>query len=169
MRAAIILGLTLLMLPAATAQTKPDLKAVLNKVSQLYKAATQYEFISEGTCRGEQARTGEPFHMLFAYRAPNKYRVQLSAPCRKPGEPDPGESLRVNDGSTLWAYSKKENQYVSIPAELFGNKQPDSIDEATMARYRGIADLAGQVEFVREENGSYAVRITTQDHSQAQT
>jgi outer membrane lipoprotein-sorting protein len=177
MRSAIILGLGLLLLPAAQAQTQPDIAAVLRRVSQRYKATTQYEFIGEGTCGGEQARTSEPFRMLFAFKAPNKYRVRSNAPCLKPGEPDPGESLRVNDGSTLWAYSSKENQYVSIPAELFGNKQPDSIDQATMSRYRGIADIAGQVKFVREEDLSvgaskvdcYVVSVPKQEYAPAQT
>jgi hypothetical protein len=47
MRAAIIFGLGLMLLPAVHAQTPPDLKAVLTKVSEIYKEATQYEFIGD--------------------------------------------------------------------------------------------------------------------------
>jgi len=155
MRPAIILGLSFLVLPAAQAQTKPDLTAVLKKVSEIYKAVTQYEFISEGTCSGDQPRTGETFHMLFAFRAPNKYRVQSSAACRKPGEPDPDDALRIDDGANLWAYYAKANQYISIPANLFGDKQAASIGQATLSRYSGIADVADQVKFVREEALSF--------------
>lgn len=155
MRSATILGLSLLLLPAVRAQTQPDIAAVVRRVSQFYKDATQFEFIGEGTCRGQEARTGAPFHLLFAFRPPNRYRAESNASCLKPGEPDPGEALRINDGPTLWGYAQKENQYFSVPAELLDGKKSDSVGQATMSRYRSIADVAGQVKLVREETLSY--------------
>jgi outer membrane lipoprotein-sorting protein len=185
MRRAIILGLSVLLLRMASAQTQPDLMAVLKKVGEIYKAATQYEFVGDGTCHVRKTGAVETFHMLIAFKAPNRYRMQAATPCLGPGEPDLGEPLMVHDGSVLWAYFPGMNLYTSMPASALtadasgdmGDVRPENVDLFTMWRQRGIADVAGQATFVREEAMNFAgakvtcyvVVVPPQEHLPAQT
>lgn len=174
MRRAIVFGLWLLALSAAQAQTKPDLKAVLKKISEIYKAATEYEFIGEATCRAEPPNTVRRVHVLIAYKE-GKYRMEGSDPCAEPGDRDMGQALIVFDGSSLWTYSVQENQYYGLPASALtldadgdaAGLRPDSVEHGTMSPYRDAAD--SPAEFIREENGSYVAKITPKDHSPEQT
>lgn len=173
-----------LLLPAAQAQTQPDLKAVLKKVSEIYKAATQYEFIGDATCRAEPLHTTQPVHVLMALRLPDKYRMMAGNPCDRPGDGGVGEVLMVFDGSLLWTYLLQENLYDSVPESALTEVDPaggvaglgpDSVDHETMSAYRDAADSSA--DFIREETisvggaktGCYVVRVTPKDHSPVQT
>jgi outer membrane lipoprotein-sorting protein len=176
MRSVIIFGLGLLLLPAAHAQTPPDLKAVLKKVSEIYKAATQYEFIGDATCRGGLLpNIAQSAHVVIAFRAPDKYRIMGGKICLGPATGDMGEALMLFDGSLLWTYFPDEHLYYSLPINAFdpdaggdlSHLGPDAFDRETMSAYRDAAD--SPADFIREENGSYVVRITPKDHTPVQT
>jgi outer membrane lipoprotein-sorting protein len=172
MRSAIMLAMALLVLPAARAQTPPDLKAVLKKVSEIYKAATQYEFIGDATCRAEPLHGTQSVRMLIALRMPDKYRIMVADPCPGPLNRDMAEALIVFDGSLLWTYSRQTNLYSSVPVTALApgdlsHLGPNAVDHETMSAYRDATD--SPADFIREENGSYVVRITPKDHSSAQT
>jgi outer membrane lipoprotein-sorting protein len=180
MRRAIILGLSILLLGVASAQSQPDLAAVLRKVSDTYKAASQYELIGDATCRVRPPGTTASFHFLIAFRTPNKYRMQAGVPCVGPGTGDMGEALMVLDGSFLWFYFPAKNQYGSILASTLtadaagdmGDLRPDFVDHSTMWRYRSAVDAADKTSFVREEeinvagvkSTCYVVLVPPQEH-----
>ena len=75
------------------------------------------------------------------------------------GDPDFGETVNVHDGSTLWFYFPKSNQYASIPANVLtadspgdsGDLRPEAMDQFMMWRYRGAAALTGGSKFLRED------------------
>src|ERR1700730_4084407 len=102
MRPPILLGLFALLLRAALAQTQPDVAEILKKVSETYKAASQYEFVADATVH--EARTGRDVtsHMRFAFKAPDRYRVEGSMPGMSVGDLGPGEAIIVHDGSVVW-------------------------------------------------------------------
>jgi outer membrane lipoprotein-sorting protein len=175
MRSAIMFGLGLLLLPAAQAQGPPDLTAMLKKVSEIYRAATQYEFIGEFTCQPGSPRTAQPGHILVALRLPDRYRIAASNRCFGSRNDGMGESIIVFDGSSLWTYFRQENFYESVPATAMTSDpagglaglKPDAVDRETMSAYRDAAD--SPADFIREEGGSYVVRIAPEDHSPVQT
>lgn len=164
MRRAIIFCLPILLIPMALPQTPPDLTAVLKRVSEIYKAASQYELIGDATCRARPLAAVVSVHLLIAFRAPNKYRMQAGTPCLGSGTGDMGEALMVHDGSALWAYFLETNRYTSIPASALtadaagdlGDLRPDSTDRSMMWRYRGVADVAAKAAFVREDTVTFA-------------
>jgi hypothetical protein len=52
----------------------------LRKVSQTYRAATEYRLAADLTLLHAGTKTGAPGHMLFAFRSPNRYRMETTAP-----------------------------------------------------------------------------------------
>jgi hypothetical protein len=58
------------------AQTQPDVASILNRVSQTYKAVSDYELIADITMRKGGARPNSSGHVLFAFRHPNQYRME---------------------------------------------------------------------------------------------
>jgi outer membrane lipoprotein-sorting protein len=171
MRAAILA----LFLRAAAAQTQPEVAEILTKVSANYKTASQYEFEIDGT------RNSVAFHTHFAFRAPDKYRMEGAIPGLTAAGSDLGEEgLVVDDGSTLWLYFPKPNQYASMPASALtadapgdlGDLRPEAMDYFLTWRYRGASDLAGGAKFLREESidiagqkiDCYVVTVSPQNH-----
>ena len=134
-----------LLLHAGVAQTRPDVVDILKKVSETYKAASQYEFAVDVTAHGSTSR------MVFAFKAPNQYRMQGALPGMSS---DTGDMLIVHDGSAVWFYFPKLNQYSTVPADPgdLGDLRPEAADVFMMGRYRGAADHAGASKFLREES-----------------
>jgi outer membrane lipoprotein-sorting protein len=112
MRPAFGLALFVLTLGAAVAQTQPDFAAILRKVGDTYKAASQYEIESEYTGRGAETTSA---HMLLAFKPPNKYRMAGSISGLSGDAPAFGEPVIICDGSVVWFYLQESNQYASVP------------------------------------------------------
>jgi outer membrane lipoprotein-sorting protein len=137
------------------AQAQPDIAEILKKVSETYKSASQYELIADTTVQGARARAGTVGHMLFAFKAPNQYRMEGTSPSAA----DFSEVVTVHDGSALWFYMPKSNQYGSFPAgELtagassdLGDAKPEAMDHFMMWRYRGAVDSVSESKFLRQE------------------
>lgn len=144
-----------LFLRAATAQTQPDVAEILARVSATYKAASQYEFEIDATGKAVA------FHTHFAFRGPDKYRMEGAIPGLTAQGSDLGEEgVVVDDGSTLWFYFPKPNQYASMPVSSLtadapgdlGDLRPEAMDHFLTWRYRGAADLTDGAKFLREES-----------------
>ena len=158
MQSAIRLWLFALALRPALAQTPPNLSEILKKVSETYKAASQYELVADTT--GHESAPG---HMLFAFKAPNKYRLEGAMPGMSGNDSAFSEGVIVYDGSAAWFYLPKSNQYGSFPASaLTGDDAgdlkdltPGAMDQFMMSRYRSAADLTDS-KFLREEKIEFA-------------
>lgn len=142
-------GLFVLLSAAAFGQSTPNVTDILKKVSETYKSVSQYEFIADAST---QATLN---HVLFAFKAPNQYRMEGTLP----GSKDFSEVVIVHDGSTAWFYMPKSNQYGSFPASLLtadapgdlGDLNPKAMDYYFMRRYRGAIDFVSDAKVLREE------------------
>jgi outer membrane lipoprotein-sorting protein len=159
MRRTIRLGLLTLLLRAASAQPQPDVAEILRKVSETYKAASQYEFVVDLKVRDEETATPVAGHVLFAFRSPNRYRVEGAIPGMSADFAAFGQAVIVYDGSTVWVYLPKSNQYTTIPISALtadaagdlGDLRPEAMDNFMMWRYRGATRFAQGSKFLREE------------------
>jgi len=157
---AIRLGLFALFLQSATPQTQPDVAEILKKVGNTYKPVTQYEFVAEATVHEKAGEPPSVAHVVFAFKAPNKYRMQGALPGMLGKDAHLEDMLGIHDGSTLWFYFAKLNQYGSFAAsELtddapgdLGDVSPKSMDSFMMGRFRSVGDHTGGSKFLREES-----------------
>jgi outer membrane lipoprotein-sorting protein len=157
MRAVIRFGLPALFLNAALAQTQPSVVEILKKVSETYKAISQYEFEIDTATNDNGTRAIS--HVHFAFKGPNKYRVEGAIPGMNVQDSNFGEGVVIHDGSTVWFYFPTPNQYASFPASALtadapgdlGDLRPEAMDHFLTWRYRGAADLTGGAKFLREE------------------
>ena len=154
------LGLLALLLRPAASQTQPDVSLILKRVSATYRAVSQYELFANATEQSAGSAKGKPMRMHFAFRTPNKYRFEGVMPGRRSDDDDsePDAMVMVHDGSTLWFYLPKTNQYGFFPAtELtadapgdLGDASPEQMDRTMVGRYRGAATFM-EAKFLREE------------------
>jgi outer membrane lipoprotein-sorting protein len=160
MRGLIQLGLFALLLHTTGAQAQPDLSAILRKVSEKYKASSRYEFEIDAT--GHEGANGarSTFHTHIAFRAPDGYRIDGAIPGLRVQDTDLSDAIMIHDGSTLWFYLPKSNQYASIPAAALsangagdsGDMRPEAVDHFLMWRYRSAGDFVKSAKFLREES-----------------
>ena len=116
MGAAIRFGLIALFLAPAPAQTQPDIVEILKNISRAYRAASQYELQVDTTTNEKGTRAVTHAHLIF--KAPNKYRMEVALP-RHSNTGDFSISARqvtIDDGSMVWIYLPKVNQYRSFRA-----------------------------------------------------
>jgi len=172
MRPTILLGLLALLLRAASAQTQPRVAEILKRVSEIYKGVSQYEFVAEQT-ETRPGRVPMRAHTRIAFKAPNRYRLEGTIPGLDPNNPDFDESVMIHDGSALWFYFPKSNQYGSIPADQLAADPegsahtPEATDRVAMEKYRIAADFTDGAKFLREDEievagakvGCYVVSI----------
>lgn len=159
MRRTIRFALFALLLRAALTQTQPDAAEILKKVGETYKAASQYEFVADATIHAEATGADAAFHIFFAFKAPDRYRMQGRMPGVTLENLDLGEAVIVHDGSAVWFYFPKSNRYGSIPASAspagasgdLGDLSPSAMDHFMMWRYRGAADFADKSKLLRED------------------
>ena len=148
-------ALAALLSGAAVGQTRPDAAEILRKVSQTYAAVKQYQLESEGT---ERNRGAAPSRMKLAVKPPNRYRMEGMVPLGGDAS-DFGDTVIVCDGSFVWFYVGKTNQYASFPlgeatADApgdLGDLRPEAIDLFIFARFRHAADFIDGSKFLREE------------------
>ncbi len=157
MRRNIPLALFAFVLPLASAETAPSVAEILNRVGEAYKAASRYEFVADQTMPepGNAGRVGSA-HSHVAFEAGHRYRLEGRFPGMTPFD----DALIVHDGSVLWFYLAKSNQYGSFPASSLtaddrgdlGDLRPEAVDYFLMSRYRSAADFAGSAKLLREES-----------------
>jgi outer membrane lipoprotein-sorting protein len=152
-------GFIALLLHASIVKAQPNVAQILGKVSETYKAVSQYEFVIDGTSDEVQAGSATPYHALMAFKAPNKYKVQGRIPGLSVENTDLSEVVMVYDGSTLWFYFAKMNQYGSITASALASDDagdsedmmPEAIDDFMMRRDRDAANYTDGAKFLRNE------------------
>jgi outer membrane lipoprotein-sorting protein len=138
---------------------QPDVPGILKKGSKTYKAASQYEFVTDVTTFDPRTKKSTTGHARFAFKSPNRYRVEMDGFSEGMGPFGMGQGLILHDGSTLWFYTAQTNQYGSIPGEKLspnapgdlGDVRPGAMDYFMMWRYRGAADSAGDAKLIRQE------------------
>ena len=115
MRPTILISLLTLLLGAAPAQAQPEVADILKKVSKTYKGVSQYDFVAEQTLK-EQGDNTPPLHahVRIAFRAPNQYRLEGMIPGLLSDDSNFEEVVMIHDGSALWFYLPKSNQYGSL-------------------------------------------------------
>jgi outer membrane lipoprotein-sorting protein len=151
--------LFVLVLRAALAQKQPDVAEILKKVSETYKAASQYQFVVDITSGEAGTGASAVSHMVFAFKAPNNYRMEGGMPGMNVKNSDPDEAVIVHDGSAVWFYFPKLNQYGSFPASSLtpsapgdlGDLSPEAMDRFMMWRYRAAANSNTGSKYLREE------------------
>ncbi len=155
----------LLLLSAVCAEAQPDVAAILKKVSELYKGAAQYEMMAEIIGPKSDPQTADkPGRAIFAFKPPNRYRIEGAPPGIWSVAPElSGGVVIVHDGSAVWFYFLKANQYFSVPAAAlmpdarggWGGLRPEAVDDFTMSPYRG-ADAVEEAKYLRDETIDYA-------------
>jgi outer membrane lipoprotein-sorting protein len=159
------LGLFVLFLHAVTAQTQPEVAEILKKVGDVYKPLSQYEFeIDVAFTEGKKTVTT---HVRFAFKAPDKYRMEGELPgLADPGSDLDGGAIVVDDGANFWIYLPRPSKYASIPASALtpgapgdlGDVRPEVMDYGMTWRYRAASDFAGNSKLLREESVTTAAR-----------
>ena len=91
--------------------------------------------------------------MRFAFKAPDKYRME-GVPLG-PGSPAE-QGIVIFDGSTLWMYLPKSNQYGSMSSDQFTgpdreDMKPGAQDYFATWRFRQASNYAAEARFLREE------------------
>ncbi|HUJ51875.1 MAG TPA: DUF2092 domain-containing protein [Bryobacteraceae bacterium] len=153
----------LVLLFAGRLGAQPDVGDILRKVNELYKGATQYEFTVEGG--SDRGDAGGSLRTLIAFKAPDRYRMDGVFPGMALDAQESGEGvLFVHDGSTVWLYFRKANEYASIPASALaadsslggvaGESRPELFDHRMIGRYRGDWNFPER-KFLREETIDY--------------
>lgn len=156
MRTRATLGLFALLASTALAQTQPDAAKLLRKVSETYKGVSQYELVGEATARADNDAPVRA-HFRIAFRAPNQYRLEGTIPGLMSDNADLDETVIIHDGTTLWFYLPKPNQYASIAADkLAADREgsahtPEQTDRVMMEKYRVASDFADGAKLLREE------------------
>ena len=173
MRVFLAIALFTIFPSAAWAQAPLGVAEILQRVGRNYKAVSRYELIVDATEDGSR----ETYHMEFAFKAPDKYRMQGSIPALSVPDPSFKQATIVYDGSDVWFYFPKSNQYGSFPSSALkgdlGDLKPEAIDRFMMGRFRRAADFAHSAELLREEpiakSACFVVIVLTGDNESPYT
>ncbi|HEX5228042.1 MAG TPA: hypothetical protein VFW44_10045 [Bryobacteraceae bacterium] len=136
----------------------PDVTQILEGISRAYHV-TEYELIGDGTSIDPKTEKREPYHVVMAFSGPNRYRMEGAGFDLGIGDThDAREMVLVYDGSSLWFYVPKGNQYGSISADKIANAdddladaRPEAFDGFVMGTYRHASDSGAEAKFLREE------------------
>ncbi len=153
-------ALATLLAGAAVAQTQPDAAEILKQVGQTYAAVQQYQLESEGTERNGGDGTGR---MKLAVKLPNRYRMEGMVPLNGDAL-NFGDMVIVCDGSLIWFYLPKTNQYGSYPLSEatadapgdLGDLRPEAIDLFFLDWFRRATDFIDGSKLLREEAIDFA-------------
>jgi len=72
------LGACGLLMCSALAHAQPGAAEILQKVGKAYKAASSFELVAEIAQSKGAGHKAEAGHILFAFRSPSQYRLELS-------------------------------------------------------------------------------------------
>lgn len=166
MRSTIALGLFLTFVPPEFAQSQADVAGILKRVSAVYTGISRYELEANVTAaRATSGATNPSSHMLIAFQAPDRYRMEGVLPnMRFTDAGFGGKVIVVSDGSGVWFYMSKSNQYGFVPASVlienavgdWGDLRPEAVDNFMMSRYRTAADFRQGARLLREERINFA-------------
>ena len=139
----------------ALAQSQPNVTEILKKLSETYKAASEYQFVADTTETDPATGKREVGHIVIAVKAPDRYRMEGLLSDSYNGKTSKRMDI-VLDGKTIWFYDPQLKQYTSYPASAIGNDLPDELeasgaDFSTMLRYRTAVDFSATARFSREE------------------
>jgi outer membrane lipoprotein-sorting protein len=157
-RPTILLGLLALVLRGALAQAPPDVAEILKRVSETYKGVSEYELVGDATASDPE--TGKPgaFHVVFAFKGPNRYRMEGVGPGTGLDDLVFADMVMVYDGSVAWFYRPKSNQYgYFLGNDLFNDFRdgkyatPEAMDDFMTRRCRSAEDFSDEATFLREE------------------
>jgi outer membrane lipoprotein-sorting protein len=119
-----VLGSTLVFIPVAVAQAKPDAKAILKSVSDTN--LKQYEFTVRMTLEqvskaGEKQIDTKTFKL--AVQRPDRIRMELENDDTLFGEPvstggPAGPMLLVGDGKSVWVYAPELKKYGKVTSRV---------------------------------------------------
>jgi outer membrane lipoprotein-sorting protein len=160
MRATIRFGLFVLLLRASGGQTAPDVTKILQKVADTYRDVTQYELESTITMRDPDTGQVLAGSLQVAYRAPDKYRTEMKGDFlssdRDPAEPIIDDVVTIYNGSNLWAYNPKSNEYrVYTVPNLPRDSRPEDVDIFMgIGPYRHASDVWRGARYLRQESVS---------------
>jgi outer membrane lipoprotein-sorting protein len=151
MRQTLLFGCLIAFSGASLGQTRPDVTEILKKIAETYQATKEY--VLEADANGREGSG----HMRLAFKAPNRYRMEGSGLFSD--DPAFADVLIVHDGSTVWFYLSKSNEYTSFPASDLtndapgdlGDLRPEAIDDFMMSRYRDADDYTGGATLLGEE------------------
>ena len=113
-RRSIRFAILALLLRTLSAQTQPDVAEILKQVAATYKAATQYEYVFDGTYHDEQTGKDAVFHGTYAFKAQDRYRIQRAIPDVIAGDSGFREGVIICDGTVVWFYLPKLDRYGSF-------------------------------------------------------
>ena len=113
---------------------QPGVGEILKKVSRTYKAASSFELVAELTPLESSRDKRETGQMVFAFRDPNRYRMEMTEMREAPST----KAIVVHDGSTLWMHSSDTNEYVSAPSSPMNSVSAPE-DPLLMWRFRKAA------------------------------
>jgi outer membrane lipoprotein-sorting protein len=141
----------------AFAQTQPDVAEILQRVTEAYKNVSQYEVEVSATVHDTVTNQDVLRSMRFVFKAPDKYRLETKgdslAPGMSKGGPAIDEAVMVYDGSKLWAYSPKSNEYrVYVAPQLPRDSSPPAADlYMGIGLYRRADQTFSRARLLREE------------------
>jgi outer membrane lipoprotein-sorting protein len=157
MRTAIRFGLLVVFSYAAFAQTQPDAAEILKKVSETYKDVSQYEVESTVTIHDPSSGRDLSGSTRIAFKGPDKYREEakgsLLTLIADPSKPVVDEAITVYDGSKMWVYVPKSNEYrVYAVPKLPRDSRPEDADLFMgIGPYRHAVEAFAPGHFLREE------------------
>jgi outer membrane lipoprotein-sorting protein len=148
MRAMNLFGFLVLLLRPSLAHSTLDAADLLKNVSEAYKGVKEYQLSTDSIANDPST----PSHKLFSFR-PGKYRVD------GPPSASSDVGLTVFDGTTLWLYFPKSNEYAAFSAESLAKGavdpgypwKPSDMDEFMLWPFRHAADLADGAKLIRED------------------
>jgi outer membrane lipoprotein-sorting protein len=156
----ILLGLCVPLMQTL-AQTQPDPIEILKEVTETYKNVAQYELESTTTFRNADTGQETSGSMRFVYRSPDKYTEEmkgsplaaLAALIGQRSDSVIDEIVTVYDGSNLWAFNPKANEYrVYAVPNLPRDSRPEDADlYMGIGSYRHASQVFGNSKFVRED------------------
>jgi outer membrane lipoprotein-sorting protein len=167
-----LLGFLTVLSRAALGQTVPDATEILKKVAETYRAAKDYELIGEASFRQPGNNAPARIHLLEAFKAPNRYRIEGVIPL---DDPQFGESVIVHDGTGVWLYLRGPNEYTFFPASSLaddvlasiGDLRPDAVDRFMLYLQRNAASIVGarllreeEIELAGVKAGCYVLSVT---------
>ncbi len=134
------------------AQARPDAADILKRVGELYKNASEYELILDITEHDGRTDKDSRDHALFAFKPPNRYRMEST-------DAD-GKAVGVFDGVNLWMYRSQENLYTSVPGNQLtpdapgdlGDASPEFMDATTKQGFIKLIESATESKVLREES-----------------
>jgi len=162
MRPEKLLGLLAVLLSGAFAQAPPDIAEILQKVSDTYKGVSQYELVLDQTEPPRRNNPPERTHVRVAFKAPNQYRMEGTGSGSAGDDPILEEMIIVDNGSTLWFYLPRSNQYGSLSADEaaadieWSAHTPEATDRVAVEKYREAAQYSNGAKLLREEEIEFA-------------